>query len=379
MKDLRVAWLLTSAFYYWHPMLNCLSRLFPQTIAFAANWRGYAPGFEDSFIVDVVGERKVIPLIKSDTSYGSNFTYMPLNIVNRLLRFKPDVVFSNSFGIWTILAILFKPVGRWRVVLAYEGSSPGVDYRNSVARLATRRVMVAASDACITNSHAGKAYLVDVLHAPEQKVFLHPYEVPSAKALQESAQTAKVQPLAVQHPTFLFVGSINPRKGLHLLLEACALLQQQGCDCYTLLVVGDGAQRQELEVFCQQHSLSGCVQWVGRVDYGSLGAYFQQADVFVLPTLEDTWGMVVLEAMAMGKAILCSKFAGAAELVQQGENGYVFDPTEAEATTTAMRHFINDPSLSSRMGQQSAQIMAHYTPETAAKFLATVAETVSQE
>ncbi|MBW4518516.1 MAG: glycosyltransferase family 4 protein [Scytolyngbya sp. HA4215-MV1] len=378
MKDLRIAWLLTSAFYYWHPMLSCLTQLFPQTTAFAANWRGYAPGFEDSFVVDVVGERKVVSLTKSETSYGSNFTYLPLTIVSHLLRFKPDVIFSNSFGVWTILALLFKPVGHWQVVLAYEGSSPGVDYRSSPARLAVRRMMVQASDACITNSHAGKTYLIDILKASSQKVFLHPYEVPSGAALLKSAKIAQVQPLEVKHPTFIFVGSVNPRKGLNLLLKACVLLQQQGCDRYTLLIVGDGEQRSELEQFCQQYHLTPYVQWVGRVDYNALGAYFQQADVFVLPTLEDTWGMVVLEAMAMGKAILCSKFAGAAELVIDGENGYVFDPNDAQATSTALQAFINDATLSDRMGQASEKIMTQYTPEAAAEFLATVAAFVRQ-
>lgn len=372
-QNLRIAWLLTSAFYYWHPMLSSLSRLFPKTVAFVANWRGYAPGFENAFAIDIVGQRKIIPLSKSETSYGLNFTYLPLNIVNRLLKFKPNVVFSTSFGVWTILALLLKPLGRWRVVLAYEGSSPDVDFRNSPARLMVRRWMVQASDACITNSRAGKDYLVKILNAPEDEVFLHPYEVPSAPALLESAKATHLQDLELQHPTFLFIGSVNPRKGLQLLFKALAVLHQQGCDRYTLLVVGDGPQRQELEDFCNQQGLTDRVKWVGRVDYKDLGAYLLQADVFVLPTLEDTWGMVVLEAMATGKAILCSKFAGAAELVQHGENGYVFDPNDAEATASLIRRFVDDAALSQHMGQKSEQMMTQYTPEAAAEFLATVA------
>ncbi len=378
MKNLRIAWLLTSAFYYWHPMLSCLTQLVPQTTAFAANWRGYAPGFEDAFAVDVVGERKVVSLTRSEISYGDNFTYMPLNVVSHLFRFRPDVIFSNSFGIWTLLALLFKPIGRWRVVLAYEGSSPGVDYRHSPARLALRRFMTQASDACITNSHAGKDYLQKVLLTPESKVFQHPYEVPSGTAIAASAKAIKLDGPQSQRPIFLFVGSLSPRKGLHLLLQACSHLHQQGCDGYTLMVVGDGLQRSELETFCQQQGLTPCVKWVGRVDYQNLGAYFQLADVFVLPTLEDTWGMVVLEAMSVGKAILCSQFAGAAELVTDHENGFVCNPTDTESMAGIIRHFIDAPDLSERMGAKSAQIMTDYTPEFAAEFLASVASHVAQ-
>jgi glycosyltransferase involved in cell wall biosynthesis len=355
MDNPRIAWLLTSAFYYWHPTLSHFAKLFPRMTAFAANWRGYAPGFEDSFAVEVVGERKIIPLIKTSTGYGSSFTYLPLNIVNRLLKFKPHVIFSNSFGIWTVLALLSKPLGKWRVVIAYEGSSPGVDYRNSAVRLAMRRAMVEAADACITNSRAGKAYLTEVLKADESRVFVQPYEVPAANSLSTDAVTSELGVAKLKRPVFLFVGGIIPRKGLHLLLEACAILQTQGFHDYTLLIVGDGSQREELENFTQKNDLTKCVQWSGRVDYGQLGRYFSIADILVLPTLEDTWGMVVLEAMVLGKPILCSKWAGASELILEGENGYCFDPHEPEELAELMQRFINNPDLAISMGEKSEQ------------------------
>ena len=370
--DLRIAWLLTSAFYYWHPTLSELAKLFPKMTAFAANWRGYASGFEDSFTVEVVGQRKVIPLAKASTGYGSSFTYLPLNIVNRLLQFKPHVIFSNSFGMWTLLALLSKPLGKWEVVIAYEGSSPSVDYRNSAVRLAVRRAMVRAADACISNSHAGKAYLTKVLKVEESRVFVQPYEVPAANSLSGNLEEEQPSLPQLQQPVFIVVGGIIPRKGLDQLLEACAILQRQGCDDYTLLVVGDGPQREELQSFTQKNDLTKCMQWAGRVDYNHLGAYFRKADVFVLPTLEDTWGLVLLEAMVLGKPILCSKWAGAAELVIDGENGYCFDPYEPAKLAELMRRFIDEPDLAASMGHKSEQLMTQYTPEAAAKFLSEV-------
>ncbi|MFE4105435.1 glycosyltransferase family 4 protein [Almyronema epifaneia] len=371
MSSLRIAWLLTSAFYYWHPMLSQLAQRVPEMKAFAANWRGYAPGLEDSFAVEVVGERKIIPLLKSKTSYGSNFTFLPLNIINRLLQFKPQVIFSNSFGMWTLLALLAKPVGRWKVVIAYEGSSPGVDYRNSPARLWLRQQMVRWADACISNSQAGRDYLVKLLQAPEDEVFVQPYEVPAADALAESGTTAIAAPR--QRPCFIFVGSVKPRKGVQLLLQACVQLAAQGYRDYSVWIVGDGDQCEALQAFCTEHQLNQQVQWLGRVDYDQLGSYFNQADVFVLPTLEDTWGMVVLEAMVLGKPVLCSTLAGAVELIQEGQNGYRFDPRNAEEFADRMRQFIDQPERVEVMGQQSITVMAQYTPAAAADFLVDVA------
>jgi glycosyltransferase involved in cell wall biosynthesis len=106
---------------------------------------------------------------------------------------------------------------------------------------------------------------------------------------------------------------------------------------------------------------------VGWVDYGSLGAYFKAADVFVFPTFEDVWGMVVPEAMVFGKPILCSNGAASCELIVEGENGYIFDPTNAKELSEKMRIFIESPDLIESMGESSRQLIYQKSPETAAK------------
>lgn len=370
-SNLRIAWLLPSTFYYWQPAISKLAQMFPQTTVFTGYWQGFASGFEYSFTVEVL-ERKIIPITRTATGYGNNFTYLPLKIINRLLRFKPDLIFTSSFGLWTILALLLKPLGKWRVVIAYEGSSPSVDYRGSAWRLAVRRRMVRVADALITNSQSGKAYLIDILKAEPNKVFHQPYEVPAIAAMMKYPAKDEISDRHLQRPVFLFVGGVIPRKGLHLLLEACVILHKQGYCDYTLLVVGDGSQREELENFSHQNELTDCVKWIGRVDYGSLGAYFNSADVFVLPTLEDTWGVVVLEAMVLGKPVMCSKWAGAAEMVLEAENGFLFEPHNPNEVAEIMRRFIEQPELSISMGEKSQQLMTQYTPEAAAQFLAKI-------
>jgi glycosyltransferase involved in cell wall biosynthesis len=82
--------------------------------------------------------------------------------------------------------------------------------------------------------------------------------------------------------------------------------------------------------------------------------------------------MVVLEAMAAGKPMICSKWAGACELVIDGKNGYHVDPRQPESIATAMASYLRDPDLVATMGQQSQILMAPYTPETAAQFLSQV-------
>jgi glycosyltransferase involved in cell wall biosynthesis len=376
VQNPRIAWLLTSAFYYWQPMLKELTKIFPETMTFTARWHGYAPGFEDSFSVEVVGKRKIIAFQKSETGYDSNFTYLPLNIVNHLLKFKPDIIFSNSFGLWTLICLLFKPLGRWRVVIAYEGSSPGVDYLNSPVRLALRRRMVGASDACITNSHSGQKYLVEVLNALPEHVFAHPYEVPCVESLLGTTPKVLEKTDLFLKPVFLFVGSLATRKGLLQLLEACVVLKDEDIENYSLVIIGDGPQKECLEEFSKTHNLTDNIHWIGKLDYGQLGLYFHQADAFILPTLEDTWGVVILEAMAFGKAILCSDRAGASELVIEGQNGYRFDPYNRQQVANVMKQLIDNQDLSETMGRNSKELMKQYSPNAAAQFLSHVAKFV---
>jgi glycosyltransferase involved in cell wall biosynthesis len=85
----------------------------------------------------------------------------------------------------------------------------------------------------------------------------------------------------------------------------------------------------------------------------------------------------VLEAMLLGKPILCSQWAGTSEIIADDKNGYVFDPYHPDQLAKLMRRFIEEPELITRMGDYSKQIMTNFTPELASKTLAEVVECVS--
>ncbi|WP_144864289.1 glycosyltransferase [Hyella patelloides] len=375
MKELRVAWLLSSAFYYWQPSISEFSKLFPHSKVFTGRWVGFAKGYENSLDVEIVGERKVLRKASKKPGYGLSFTYLSPSIVSYLFRFKPDLIFSNAFGVWTILALLFKFIGNWQVIIIYEGSAPGVDFLDSFLRLGIRRLMMRLADGAISNSQAGMNYLTKVLEGKKERVWYHPIEIPSSKTWTETLRDTQLSQLQLNNPVFLFVGRLLPRKGLHLLLEACHLLKTQGYK-FSLLVVGDGEQRTELETYCREHGLEDCVYWMGFVAYEKLSAYFERADVFVLPTFEDTWGVAVLEAMLFGKPVFCSQGAGTAELIVDGENGYVFEPMQTQQLAELMAKAIANPEQFSLMGEKSRQTMAQYTPEAAASFLTQVVEAI---
>lgn len=375
----RIALLFQGAGHYWQPILSEFVRLLPNTVVFTPRWPGSLPGFEDSFVIKQVGRMKVLSMSDAEKGYSPTFTYLSPSIIGHLLKFKPDVIFSTAFSVWSLIALALKPFLRWRVVIVYDGSSPGVEYADSKLRLWQRQVMGKLVDAFVTNSQAGKKYLTTTVGTAADKVFAKPYLLPDIKAFEVNLDFAKSITAQVQRPIFIFVGNLVLRKGLMELLVACTQLQHQGYTNYTLLVVGDGDQRQELEAYVQANGLTERVKWTGRVKYEHVGSFFHHSDVFVFPTHEDVWGLVAVEAMMFGKPILCSQGAGASEIVIEGKNGHLFNPYNTENLAKLMSQFIDNPDLIAEMGAKSKHIMAQYTSADAAIFLAKVVEAVLAE
>jgi glycosyltransferase involved in cell wall biosynthesis len=381
MKDLRIAWLIPSigrgsTGYQWQPVLKKFTDLFPDTVVYTSRFPGFAEGFEDSFRVTVIG--KITKFADNPMYYGSGWMLLSFAILPALWQFKPQVLFVNAFSLWTVIVCIFKPFRKWKIILLYEGSSPNADFRDSIIRTLFRHWMTRTADAFITNTNKGALYLIDFLGAGKEQVFTRPYEVPTPELLLrgKNSQPKFFSNSIVQDPVFLYVGQIIERKGIKFLLEACKTLQEQGITNYKLLVGGDGLQKEELQAMTQAYHLSKQVIWLGWVDYESLGAYFKASDIFIFPSLEDTWGVVTLEAMTFGMPVLCSRLAGSSELVVDLENGFRFDPYDSLEMARLMKIFIDEPDLIQSMGKRSQELIAPHNAEDVSFFLAKVVKAV---
>ncbi|MGK7926914.1 MAG: glycosyltransferase family 4 protein [Spirulina sp.] len=371
MPNDRIAWLVPSVELgaYWQPVLQHFTQAFEKTIFYTGRvWPDFDANISGAAAIQIVGKTDFVETQKVEMGYGRGFIIVSPKIIFYLLKFKPRIVLPQAFSLWTLLSVLFKPIGGWKIILIYDGSSPNTDFRDSTFRTVIRRWLAQFVDAFVANSHAGEKYLREALNVPKEKIFIKTYLVPDAEALQKQLSSAERPNLeGVQPPIFLYVGRITRRKGLKTLLEACGHLRSRGYENYTLLIVGTGDQKAELETLIEKEGITDRIRWEGWVEYGRLGAYFQQSDVFVFPTYEDVWGMVVPEAMVFGKPILCSRGAAAAELIKEGENGYIFDPRDPEELAEKMQSLLDRPDLIESMGGRSREIIARTTPETAAR------------
>jgi glycosyltransferase involved in cell wall biosynthesis len=138
----------------------------------------------------------------------------------------------------------------------------------------------------------------------------------------------------------------------------------------SVLIVGDGPERQRLTELAKAQGLAN-VRFVGHLPAREVAACLAAGDVFVLPTLEDVWGLVIGEAMAAGLPILCSKYAGGAQdLVREGVNGHVFDPLNHAQLSASLRDVLEHPEQLKEMGKHSREIIAGFTIDRSISSLA---------
>ncbi len=146
----------------------------------------------------------------------------------------------------------------------------------------------------------------------------------------------------------LFVGRHEPRKGLLDLLKAYRILRKTGCKC-RLLVVGTGPQEREARRYVMTRKLGG-VEFLGRVSDDEKAQLFKTADVYVSPaTGGESFGIVLLEAMAAGTPIVCSDIHGYKGVVRRGREGILVPPRKPKAIAAGIAQLLADEDLRLRM------------------------------
>jgi glycosyltransferase involved in cell wall biosynthesis len=154
---------------------------------------------------------------------------------------------------------------------------------------------------------------------------------------------------------FLYVGRLAPEKNLSACLRAFARYRELG-GTWSLVLVGDGPEREALEKESHELRLGGQVNFAGLKTAKETVLYYAFAGCFLLPSMREPWGLVVNEAMASGLPVIVSNRCGCVEdLVEPGGNGFVFDPMLTIAESS--------PRVIGKMGQRSREIIAGYTPE----------------
>ncbi len=262
---------------------------------------------------------------------------------------------------------MFHTLGMMKQRVARETEQVEGDYR-----LQGEREVLSLADRIVAATPAELAQLQWLYQADTRKIVVIPpgvdlshfYPIPP----DEAKEFIGVPPC---ENVVLFVGRIEPLKGIDMLIEAIAILQQQGIKVCLSIIGGNpdvsdeelNSEMARLQSLREQFGLNELVAFLGRRGQDTLPYYYSAAEAVVVPSFYESFGMVALEAMACGTPVVASQVGGLAFLVKDGVTGFTVPVEEPQALAERLISLLKDPNLRETMGKNAAAFAQDYSWE----------------
>ena len=274
---------------------------------------------------------------------------------------------------------------RWNVPIVHMFHTLGL-MKNRVAqseaemegeyRTQGERQVLDFADSIIAATLAEESQLQFLYRANKEKISIIPPGVDISHFYPISQDEAKsVVGIPARDPMLLFVGRIEPLKGIDTLIRAIAHMRRTGVTDqyphYLAIIGGDpgvdtsvmNSEMGRLQALCAELGLQDMVIFLGKRSQSSLPYYYSAADVLIMPSYYESFGMVALEAMACGTPVVASQVGGLAFLIQDGVTGFVVPGGDHLALSDRLTQLLSQPELRRRLGEQAAAYAQEYSWE----------------
>jgi D-inositol-3-phosphate glycosyltransferase len=252
--------------------------------------------------------------------------------------------------------------------------------REPQARLEGERKILTEAERIVAATPAEEAQLNFLYHAPAGKTVIIPpgvdvsrfYPIPKDEARQ-------VIGIPCEKCLLLFVGRIEPLKGVDTLIKAIALMLHQGvlqeCPYYLVIIGGEPdadpsemtIEMERLKKLCKELDVQDLVIFLGKRAQETLPYYYSSAQILVMPSHYESFGMVALEAMACGTPVVASQVGGLPFLIQDGKTGFVIPDRDPEALAAKLTLLIENPAIRRQFGEVANQTAQGYAWEQIAR------------
>lgn len=300
-----------------------------------------------------------------------------MEIVRRLKNSSHDVFWIHDYGaITNILALVTATLLDIPTILRAEATLDSQPLKRGLQYAWLRGCKEFVTAFCSIGTTSQEVY--QKIGIDEKRIFTSPYsvdneffqrkctELPSTDSLREELD------ITADRPVLLFVGKLIERKQPEMMLSA--FLRAVDAGDATLLFVGDGPLRSNLEMQVNRSGRSEDVEFAGFVNYSELPKYYKLSDVFVLPSREENWGLVVNEAMNFGLPIIATNSVGAVDDLVDEKNGWIIQPDDEAALTQILSEsIVSRPSLKP-MGEKSLAKIQNWGIQEAANGIIAAAE-----
>lgn len=288
-------------------------------------------------------------------------------LYKKIKEVNADIIITEGFGGWAPAGIRYAVTHRKKICMFYERTEY-VERNAPKWRVLYRRLIGIPVDCFLVNGKLTEEYIRRILkfnNTPIIKGCMCADSFGLAKdvcSFTENDRKDLTRSLQLSNGnTFLFVGQMVERKGIKELLSAW----RKHTAKYpkdNLIVIGSGIMLDGLK---KKYEDVKSVHILGGISYDRIYKYYALCDIFIMPTLEDNWCLVVPEAMACGKPIACSIYNGGHyELVKDGVDGYCFDPLDEKSILNVLEKF--QTADLTRMGAKAREIESDFTPDKAA-------------
>ncbi len=325
-------------------------------------------------------KQSLFPLAKPGTHSAGQ---LRTALQSALENFKPDVVAVNGWNDFGSL-IVIETCNRLRIPMVVMSESTAWDAARSDWKEGIKRRLIDLCSAALVGGSPHQAYLEQLGMAPERifqgydavenGYFSAGAEKSRQWAVESSQEGRDEEKLRngknLPERYFLASARFIEKKNLSRLIEAYAkyrkksIIHHPQSAIWSLVLLGDGELRSALNAQLSTLNLSDHVQMPGFKQYPELPIYYGRAGAFIHASTTEQWGLVVNEAMASGLPVLVSNRCGcAADLVQDGCNGFTFDPENVDQLAALMLELSSLNSQLSTMGSASRAIISHWGPE----------------
>lgn len=290
--------------------------------------------------------------------------------IKEIVKFMPDVLVVNGYyDISLFIAVITAKLLNIKIIVSID--SIEFDKSRMLYKEIYKTIFLKLCDAAFCPGSAAKKY-IQKLKMEKSRIFIVNL-TPDYKTIEKAwLETFKNREEIKRENNFkpynfLYVGRLSKEKNLEMLIRSFSRLKNENnnYEDWGLIIVGSGQDEAELKRNVRDLNIPG-IFFTGKKKLKEVLIYYAISDVLVLPSMGDTWGIVVNEAMICGLPVIVSNKCGSAyDLVK--ENGFIFDPNDDNNLTEIMLKFANKEVSAFEMGEKSKDIIREYNPEASAK------------
>lgn len=303
--------------------------------------------FQYIYCEEKVTGRDVIQLPVNAVLFKGN-AYQRKRLLKKIFQdFQPDFAIINGYvGYEQTIAI--KYCQKWHIPYSIETDTP-LHIPESKFKAILKKVYLKKllHHECCYGFPGGTLQKENLVYygIPDNKCYIMPMSISEKRLIEECKKVENQAELKNEYnvsekKVILFVGRLEPEKNVSLLIHSFGELKKLDNEV-VLFIIGDGSERKKLEQLAEELKIED-IYFEGYITFPKNVIYYKIADIFVLPSEYEPWGLVVNEAIIMGLPVVVSSHVGCREdLIQNGKNGYIFENNDREDLTRCLQQTLN--------------------------------------